>query len=114
MSELDDLQREIEQNNIAKGFRDRVKEPPEQVALFHSECSEALDEVRNGHAPTEIYYTTDKQGFRKPEGYLVELADTIIRILGEFEHYKVSANEVIRLKHEYNKLRPPMHGGKAF
>ena len=44
--------------------------------MIHSELSEALEEYRNGHAVTEIYYNGDK-----PEGVPVELVDVVIRLL---------------------------------
>lgn len=45
--------------------------------MIHCELSEAVEEYRNGHGLTEIYYNDDG----KPEGVPVELADAVIRTL---------------------------------
>lgn len=49
----------------------------EVVNLIHSEVSEALEELRDGHGVTEIYFNTEKP--EKPEGFAIELADVAIR-----------------------------------
>jgi NTP pyrophosphatase (non-canonical NTP hydrolase) len=81
---------------------------PEKIALMHSELSEALEEYRNGDSPT---------GFRlsntgKPEGFSVELADVIIRVLDLCGHYGIDIEQVLEKKHTYNLTRPHRHGGK--
>jgi len=40
-----------------KGWWDHEKTEAELLCLFHSEVSEALEEVRNGHLPNETYYS---------------------------------------------------------
>jgi len=60
----------------------------EKIALCHSELSEAVEELRNGHQPDEIY-CNGPIGDRKPEGYPIELADTIIRIMHICGHHKI-------------------------
>lgn len=83
----------------------------EQIALMHSELSEALEEVRNGHPITEIYHA-GSDGL-KPEGFAVELADVLIRIADTCEKYGVPLQEAIDEKLAYNASRPYRHGGKA-
>ncbi|QWY81360.1 MazG-like nucleotide pyrophosphohydrolase [Arthrobacter phage Rizwana] len=112
----------------------------EKLALVHEEISEALGEIRSGGDPLETYFSlTEKtraadgrvigetttlhpgQGYDgdgkpllKPEGFLVELADAVIRIhdlvylLGADKEYI----EADRLKREYNSTRPYKHGRK--
>lgn len=46
-----------------------------------SELTEALDELRHGYTPGDVYTSGEDQ---KPEGYLVEKADAVIRAFGTF------------------------------
>lgn len=52
----------------------------------------------------------------KPDGYLVELADVIIRIFDEVGSRGLEKEfvEILLEKHEYNKTRPYKHGNKGF
>lgn len=109
MASLTAIQTLIGEINVEKGWRSLERRPAEILALVHSEVSEALEEIRNGHEPTDIYFG-DKG---KPEGYLVELADAVIRILDEFDFHGVDAEKVIQMKVDYNATRPHLHGGKT-
>lgn len=75
---LNSLAAEINQNSVDHGFWDEDRNFGEFIALCHSELSEALEEVKAGK-PDRYYAETDIGD--KPEGYPVELADCIIRIL---------------------------------
>lgn len=84
----------------------RIHFIPQAIALIHSELSEALEEAR-----AQIFIPTDiSHEGGKPEGFPIELADAIIRILDLSEAFGIDMEEAIRLKHEYNKTRPHMHG----
>ena len=74
---------------------------------MHSELSEVLEEYRNGVGPDTIYYNNGK-----PEGIPIEMADVIIRALDFCAGYEIDIEEAIKLKMEYNKGRPYMHGKK--
>lgn len=83
---------------------------PVKLALIHSEVSEALEEYRNGDITgREIYYNS---GSLKPEGFGIELADIVIRVLDLAESLGIDMEECLELKMKYNESRPYKHGGK--
>ncbi len=81
---------------------------PEKLALIHSEVSEALEEYRNPERQLRSIYTKDG----KPEGFLVELADVVIRVFDLCGALGVTLEGVIEQKHKFNQTRPVRHGGK--
>lgn len=128
---LNEIKREIHKNAVAHGWWDKEKSFPEIIALIHSELSEALEEDRERRP--HIYFVVERKQAdgkiipemrtdwgdgsfdgQKPEGVGIELADAIIRILDYCEHAGIDIDAAIRMKHEYNKTRPYMHGGKAY
>lgn len=132
---LNVLAKDVHQNAINHGWWEKEREFGSLVALMHSELSEALEEHRNGHEPTETYFPCENNDCRnnyegncyknvdaykttcdiilKPEGIPAELADVIIRILDYCGKEGIDIEEAIRIKHEYNKTRPYRHGGKV-
>jgi len=81
----------------------------EKIALMHSELSEALEAFRDGH-PIGLIRIDEATG--KPEGFTVELADTVIRIFDFCGRHGLPLEEAIRVKAAYNETRPYRHGGK--
>jgi NTP pyrophosphatase (non-canonical NTP hydrolase) len=91
--------------NEKKGF---LGTPPEtHIALFHSEITEAFEEIRSGKP--NLYYAHEK-----PEGQAAELADVIIRICSYCKEYGVPLEQVLVEKLAFNEGRPLKHGGKKY
>lgn len=106
-----DAQHEVHQLAREKGWHDDgQRNIGEQLALVHSEISEALEEIRAGRNPQ--LWLMSPTG--KPEGFPIELADAVIRILDLCGSLDIDLEGAIREKHEYNKTRPHRHGGKKF
>jgi len=86
-----------------------------KLALVHSEVSEALEELRiYGHdldspALREPRFSTGG----KPDGFGVELADAVIRIMDLCSAMNIDLETLIKLKMSYNETRSHRHGGKA-
>lgn len=138
---LNELTQQIHQNAVEHGWWDEPRTFGEIIALCHSELSEALEEYRSGRpnlyfpcragglcvddiqeenifCGSRIYNTDDpeapcKAKSKKPEGIAVEMADCIIRILDWCGKEGIDIDQIISMKHEYNKSRPYRHGGKV-
>lgn len=106
---VSDLQKLVYACAVSHGWHDAPANLPEKLALIHSEVSEALEELRNHARPDDIRFV---QG--KPEGFAVELADIVIRVLDLAESLRIDLAPVIVRKHAYNLGRPHKHGGKKF
>jgi len=132
---MDEMAQEIRRIAVEHGWESTTRSFGEEVALWHSECSEALEEHRNGHQENEIYfgpeictgcnlqkskhfesnhaYEHDWTPARKPEGIPIEAADVIIRIMHWAARVGVSLDEAIQIKAMYNITRPFRHGNKT-
>lgn len=78
---------------------------PEKIALIHSEISEALESYRN-------YKLLSYNEGGKPEGFPVELADAVIRIMDLCGAMGIDLEAEILKKAAYNETRSFKHGGK--
>jgi len=104
-----DLVYEANKTAKEKGWDDPPPTFAEALALLHSEVSEALEEYRNGYAPSEARTRHDG----KPEGIPSEMADILIRVGHYCAIFGIDLDEALRVKLEWNKSRPHRHGGKV-
>lgn len=93
--------------SVAKGFVETPVNVDQKLLLAVGELVEAQNELRDGHAPTEIYFP---EGSLKPEGFPIELADAVIRILQLAESLGIDIMKAMELKMDYNDTRPFKHG----
>lgn len=92
--------------------------PAEDIALIHSEASEALEDIRKGLKLDALMFKTP-EGFSehgdprdKPVGVPSEMADIIIRVLHFCGKHGIDIEHAVNVKMAYNNSRPYMHGGK--
>lgn len=113
---LNELAQDIHQINQAHGFAIGPQNFGEQMALIHSEISEALEHYRKGASPIDILWEVDPHsGIRnKPDGIPIELGDVIIRVLGVVGYYGIDIDTAIAEKIAFNRNRPFLHGNKIF
>lgn len=106
------LARRIHNTAIDKGWwnHNHNRNIPEALALIHSEVSEALEEYRVLPEGMDIEHVRYVNG--KPEGFAVELADIIIRVLDLSQGLGIDLDVVLLEKMNYNDTRPARHGGK--
>ena len=106
-------QDEIHSNAVTHGWwdgvsaDDKLKLIPEKLLLIIAEVAEATEEYRDGKMDTYL------GAGGKPEGFWVEIADAVIRVLDLAGAMDIDLEHIIELKHEYNKTRPYRHGGKV-
>lgn len=128
------------QNAKDKGWHDpgMEKSVGDDIALMHSELSEALEDFRAGRGVAEVYYekyAISEKWVRfleatvpevalapvmaaltlkdpKPCGIPIELADVLIRIFDFAGKHGVDLEAAVKLKMDYNATRPHRHGGK--
>lgn len=126
----DDWPVDVDLENPGKD-RDYQKAITEKLMLMGEELFESFGEIRSGRDPLETYFV-DKRGvigtpgesypeqayddagtpLLKPEGFIVEIADLLIRAadLTYLLNGRKQLVEALAIKHEYNATRPFKHG----
>ena len=119
---LKEMAAEVEKINREHGWYDDERTFGDEIALLHSELSEALEAYReHGLEDTTKYFALDftsRSGCLKPisnpkpEGVGSELADVLIRLLDTCSRRGIDLEVEYRRKVKYNKTRSYRHGGK--
>lgn len=112
---LGELQKEIHETAKSKGWwpleGNVVAEGPDanfakNIALIHSELSEALEYWRHGNKSSD--HIPEYSGAEE------EFADVLIRMLDVCGWYKFNLSGALLAKMAFNKTRAFKHGGKKF
>ena len=93
---------------VDKCWWDGDRDVPHCLALIHSEVSEALEAYRERGAKEIFHRLSDN----KPEGFVYELADILIRVGDLAEHLGLNLDVAVQKKMEFNKKRAYRHGNK--
>ena len=107
---LAEYQRQVHETAVAHGWWDEPRPVLEAIALIHAEISEAVEEYRNDNSDLTAVHRDPATG--KVDGFGVELADAVIRILDLCEHLGIDMEALLVEKAAYNETRPYRHGGK--
>ena len=94
-TDLRDIQKAVWRTAEEHGWHEKVDSIPVKLVMIHSEVSEALEEYRNTPPESEVsdlYYNAFSD---KPEGFGVELADVVIRVLDLAEMLGIDLTDLI-------------------
>lgn len=105
--ELTRLSRKIRANCATHGFtKPDTSNISEKLMLVSDELSEAHEFARDGNFES---FSGGADG-TKPDGFPMEIADAIIRLLDICAGFDIDIAEVIQIKMQYNESRPIRHG----
>ena len=107
---LNELAAEVHDTSVEHGWFETERSFGDDMALLHSEVSEAFEAFRSLYLP---FLVGREEGGDKPEGVPSELADVIIRVLDTSVRYEIDIEAAVLQKMAYNRTRPYRHGGKA-
>ena len=112
MKSFIEMQEEIAVVNRANGWFDSHRTFGEDIALLHSEVSEAFEAYRRWGLQ-DVTAQGDEASLPKPEGVGSEFADVLIRLLDSCYRNGIDLAAEYERKLEYNGTRGYRHGGKA-
>jgi NTP pyrophosphatase (non-canonical NTP hydrolase) len=110
------MQDEVVSCNQVHGWYEEGRTFGDDIALLHSEASEALEAFRT-HGAHDVTGSDLPHGdgviLAKPEGVGSEFADVLIRLMDTCDRYDIDLFAEWRRKMDYNWTRPYKHGGRA-
>ncbi len=101
---IKELIKQASNQAVKSGFV--AKDIPTCLALIHSEVSEALEALRE----SDDLHMTRTGSNQKPDGFVVELADVVIRIADLCGQHGLDLEHAITEKMFYNSRREHKHG----
>lgn len=105
--EMNELSQQIRENCRIHGFsKPGSSNISEKLMLVSDELSEAHEFARDGNFED---FSSGPDG-SKPDGFPIEIADAIIRLLDIAAGFDIDIAEMIRWKMRYNESRPVRHG----
>jgi NTP pyrophosphatase (non-canonical NTP hydrolase) len=107
---LQELQTLCKKQADELSWNEREIPVPEQIALIHSEASEALEAWRNKEPWS--WERRDTNGALKPEGLASEYADILIRVGHYATLLGIDLEYEVERKLKYNMTRGYRHDGK--
>jgi NTP pyrophosphatase (non-canonical NTP hydrolase) len=109
------MQEEVRKVNEANGWFDSSRTFGDDIALLHSEVSEAFEAFRLHGDCRDLTdsVTPGDLSQRKPEGVGSELADVLVRLLDTCERYGIDLEWEFNRKILYNATRGYRHGNRA-
>ena len=130
---MENLQRNLHQSSKDHGFWEGPENNniPTKLMLIVSEVAEAMEEHRDYGLGSELFHEVRYSGdgeitqfeqkrdssgkpLLKPEGFAIEMADVVIRVMDLCERLGINLADAILIKADYNKHRPMKHGEKAY
>jgi NTP pyrophosphatase (non-canonical NTP hydrolase) len=116
------MQQLVKEVNEANGWFDSERTFGDDMALLHSEVSEAFEAYRKHHVDDMTQQMCNHEAHTakgssishlcKPEGVGSELADVLVRLLDTCERYNIDLEDEFNRKLRYNATRGYRHGNR--